>query len=746
MPFDPDSHGTPLHWNASDSAARGSDDAALFWGSATKRYFDKSFRMRKVAEQQPLENIANFLHGRWLRNYGTLLDVLAPPVYQGDGWYKCVYRPFDSHSLPSPSTWETAWHGCKLEALYSIIFDGHLRPSDVDAGRGERSFRGVPGVYCHKEATSHKAEGYCNFVPLCVDRDGFWDGIFWAASMELLVDRGQSVTPPRKTDQWIQRAAGVKIVAVWLCGRNSSQMHRHSFVTRRWDSKLEANPWRDAGLPVPAELWVRWSASTLPRPPCVSIAAARSRLRSAAPMPSVGGQDKVQGQGSASRFCVRPLSCWRWPPYVPVKVLRAPSAAGGQQDEEFAGGQDEELSGGQDEELSGGQEDEELSGGLGDEELFGGPDDEEHSGGQDDEEQPEKRAKVTTRPRPSAAPHIVAELANLIAGEEEEDGYAQTWGIEGGAAEDVLDKTESAAVTRRSRSPAPRRSATAMEMRGRGSELPAVHVLLAPGDYTAPKPSFLGHGHVVCILGMYKSATHALSQYVSRYFDVVVQPTLCGKDDGTIRLDTLKVWKHVLPDDARLFPKVADGRAVTLLLTVRDLSSWMLSLSREPYDIFPCLDKRRKRDSLQWMFSKVELRCPYSLCTRWGRFASVPHLWMAYVEGYLAGKVNVAGFAGSPSKVAIVRYEDIIQRPGAVVQALQELGLPRNQEPFQAIDEGVSHSGKSRASIIQREAQLQPIQFPALLPPRISVLSQLLGYDRRSQSSSVIGPINFAES
>ena len=311
----------------------------------------------------------------------------------------------------------------------------------------------------------------------------------------------------------------------------------------------------------------------------------------------------------------------------------------------------------------------------------------------------------------------------------------------------MLDKTESAAVTRRSRSPAPRRSATAMEMRGRGSELPAVHVLLAPGGcYTAPKPNFLGHGHVVCIFGMYKSATHALSQYVSRYFDVVVQPTLCGKDDGTIRLDTLKVWKHVLPDDARLFPKVADGRAATLLLTVRDLSSWMLSLSREPYDIFPCLDKRRKRDSLQWMFSKVELRCPYSLCTRWGRFASVPHLWMAYVEGYLAGKVNVAGFAGSPSKVAIVRYEDIIQRPRAVVQALNELGLPRNQEPFQAIDEGVSHSGKSRASIIQREAQLQPIQFPALLPPRISVLSQFLGYDRRSQSSSVIGPVNFAES
>ncbi len=194
MPFGPDYHGTPLHWNAWESAARGSDDAALFWGSATKRYFDKSFRMRKVAEQQPLENIANFLHGRWLRNYGTLLDVLAPPVYQGDGWYKCVYRPFDSHSLPSPSTWETAWHGCKLEALYSIIFDGHLRPSDVDAGRGERSFRGVPGVYCHKEATSHKAEGYCNFVPLCVDRDGFWDGIFWAANLELLVDRGQSVT------------------------------------------------------------------------------------------------------------------------------------------------------------------------------------------------------------------------------------------------------------------------------------------------------------------------------------------------------------------------------------------------------------------------------------------------------------------------------------------------------------------------------------------------------------------------
>ena len=59
--------------------------------------------------------------------------------------------------------WVLAWHGTKLEALYSQIMFGRLFASSA-WGAGERFFSGAPGVYLHQDKTAHKAEDYSWYV------------------------------------------------------------------------------------------------------------------------------------------------------------------------------------------------------------------------------------------------------------------------------------------------------------------------------------------------------------------------------------------------------------------------------------------------------------------------------------------------------------------------------------------------------------------------------------------------------
>ena len=80
----------------------------------------------------------------------------------------------------------------------------------------------------HKEGTALKAENYIRFVPL------FGDGVFWAAKWELRVDRADRVKVKHRTDQWVQRARSVHLVALWLCGRTSAEMHLGDEVTLSW--------------------------------------------------------------------------------------------------------------------------------------------------------------------------------------------------------------------------------------------------------------------------------------------------------------------------------------------------------------------------------------------------------------------------------------------------------------------------------------------------------------------------------
>ena len=65
--------------------------------------------------------------------------------------------------------WVRAWHGTKLEALYSQIYFGRLFSSS-SVQQGERFFSGSPGVYLHENSTKHKAGHYMRFVQLARSR------------------------------------------------------------------------------------------------------------------------------------------------------------------------------------------------------------------------------------------------------------------------------------------------------------------------------------------------------------------------------------------------------------------------------------------------------------------------------------------------------------------------------------------------------------------------------------------------
>ena len=92
-------------------------------------------------------------------------------------------------------------------------------------------------MYLHKDATAGKAAGsYSRWSPL--RRDGY----LWVAKWEVVVDRDDKITPPSKTDQWVQPARPVQLIALWVCGRTAEQMINGDEMALKWDPQMEANP------------------------------------------------------------------------------------------------------------------------------------------------------------------------------------------------------------------------------------------------------------------------------------------------------------------------------------------------------------------------------------------------------------------------------------------------------------------------------------------------------------------------
>merc|ERR1712107_571070 len=83
-----------------------------------------------------------------------------------------------------------------------------------------------------------------------------------------------------------------------------------------------------------------------------------------------------------------------------------------------------------------------------------------------------------------------------------------------------------------------------------------VRILLrmCPQQFAAPAPLAFGTSRpTVCVMGLHRSGTHLLLEYLSKFFHVDVEPKKRRMprgghyDDGTVILDDYKIWKHTVP-------------------------------------------------------------------------------------------------------------------------------------------------------------------------------------------------------
>ena len=158
-----------------------------------------------------VQKMIEFLHLRPGKDGQPVSTRLGKPEPKVDGWYRLAWLDFD-FLLPCKSLaegncsaeWKRAWHGCPMEAVYSILHHGGLKES-CDEDKGDRFFQGAPGVYVHGDHLAHKAENYTRFTPV------FGDGTLWCVKLELMVDRTDKVDKSSfKSDQWIQRSLNKK--------------------------------------------------------------------------------------------------------------------------------------------------------------------------------------------------------------------------------------------------------------------------------------------------------------------------------------------------------------------------------------------------------------------------------------------------------------------------------------------------------------------------------------------------------
>ena len=225
--------GTPADWKKMEETANKEDPNSMFYwnkNSASKRvHHDKHGAL-------PDTNVLlDFFQKRNLQNGDNCSSLLGPITRKDNGWYTCQYLRDEVANAERVRTgdWHRAWHGTRFYAIYSIVATGELTPS-ADVSAGHRILTNTPGIYCHKHAT--RCASYTPYMPLADD------GIFWAVVCELLVDRNFRVSPPRKTDQWIQQDGSVIITAIWFHGVNANQMTYGSKTFPAWNPLMEANP------------------------------------------------------------------------------------------------------------------------------------------------------------------------------------------------------------------------------------------------------------------------------------------------------------------------------------------------------------------------------------------------------------------------------------------------------------------------------------------------------------------------
>lgn len=187
-------------------------------------------------------------------------------------------------------------------------------------------------------------------------------------------------------------------------------------------------------------------------------------------------------------------------------------------------------------------------------------------------------------------------------------------------------------------------------------------------------------------MGPHCSGTKAMADFVHRYFRVHIEPSRTHRPDPCeIVLADFRVWKYVVPLASLNMPDEGpQGGPVLVITMVRDCLSWMASLAEHMTDLVPCTadghESPKKRRSSKWMADRVQMKTgPRQDPFAGTSFESVPDLWALYVGGYLSGAMLSDSVKPGPTFV-IVRREDLVERPMAVCNGLERIGLPRRRQ------------------------------------------------------------------
>jgi hypothetical protein len=205
----------------------------------------------------------------------------------------------------------------------------------------------------------------------------------------------------------------------------------------------------------------------------------------------------------------------------------------------------------------------------------------------------------------------------------------------------------------------------------------------------------------VVVLGPFASSTNAMCKYLNKFFNVEVLPPLepktmtgyVGDANGIVGpvdddADPMSgpfepfTWKHT-PPLYKTSGEYVFGPDTLVIQMIREPSSWFDALSRSKYTLKPV--KGIPRDGYGWLQDRVKLDAPQlkDAANISRQLAKNPHaeveyhdvidLWACYAYGYGVGYISTGPYA----HVTIVRHEDLVVDPLAVLRALAGKNLPR---------------------------------------------------------------------
>ena len=219
-------------------------------------------------------------------------------------------------------------------------------------------------------------------------------------------------------------------------------------------------------------------------------------------------------------------------------------------------------------------------------------------------------------------------------------------------------------------------------------------------------------------------------------------PPLTGRSEGRVELGGGgSCWKHALPtlvsEQLRL---CLDDPSAAVLFVIRDVASWVDSLTKHAYAIYPADGSTRKHGDLGWLFRPVEVRPDQRAGGQGLEKLSFPHapgVWAAHAAACLDSVYALP--PASALRVVLVRFEHLLYMPRRVVSALTKLGLRRSQRPCAALEASIGRSTLTRTQIIAREAALSSTPPQQLIQPLMGATALLGSLRRRLGFPAPIG-------